>query len=229
MQKLKGISLISERKNRLKSLTGFDNSFRLPARLDPATRRRINDMAAQDLRRDIENRFATLRERFHYRRKDFEVMVDEGTAAIRTPDFEYSVSLEIDSEDPSSLSWIRKVEHLEDPDLVGDSKFQAAFEELFDTLACQFQSPAPIETIIDALEEKPPQGLKLDYDSSCTWCELWINGFPGHIRIEGDQLHLRGGSSLPPAALAELLSQIRSWVTGTPSSLKVIESHGDSD
>src|SRR5204863_8467 len=82
----------------------------------------------------------------------------EGRAAIRTPDFDYHVSVCLDPADPTAVLWQRQVTHLQNADALYGPAFQAVFGSLFTELA--FESPAPtdVEELIDQIEEKRPVG-----------------------------------------------------------------------
>ena len=172
----------------------------------------ILGMADEDLRADIEKYFALLRDHFNYRRKDLEVSRDEGLGVIRTPDFEYSIQAFVDAQDTSNVLWRRELRLRRLPDVLTSVPLQAVFGEVFESLVCELVGPLELEAIIDSIEEKRPAGVRLNYDSQCCWCELFVEKTGGRIRIERLQLIISGtggGVGFGLSALLALLSSLQ--------------------
>ena len=175
----RAIRLRSESSERVKSL-------------EKRERKNIEEAARAQLEADVEKVFASVRERLGYKRRDLEVVRGDDYATLRTPDFEYSIQVEPDPETPGSIRWSRELSKIAHLELLEREAFQALFQDSFETLVCELGTQAPIAAIIDRIEEREPPGVRIDYDSRCTWCEVSLDRFPGIFRWEKSQITVRG-------------------------------------
>jgi Caspase domain len=204
------VRLCAEARDRVKELSGYRKGFRLPDRATPSSERFVAGLAADDLDGDTARTHGLIREHFGYKRRDVEVVpATEGRASIRTPDFDYHVSIRLDSADPTAVLWQRQVTHIQSADALYGPAFQAVFGTLFTELA--FESPAPtdVEELIDQIEEKRPEGVKLSYPSDCAWCDLYFVGFPGAVRVERDSLRITAPTAQTGPALVKIFLEFQ--------------------
>src|SRR5947209_11137092 len=204
------VRLRAEARERVKELTGFRKGFRLPDRATPSSERFIAGLAAEDLDADTARTHGLIREHFGYKRRDVEVVpATEGRASIRTPDFDYHVSVRLDPADPTAVLWQRQVTHVQSADALFGPAFQTVFGALFTELA--FESPAPtdVEELIDQIEEKRPEGVKLSYPADCAWCDLYFAGFPGAVRVERESLRITAPTAQTGPALVKIFLEFQ--------------------
>jgi len=153
----------------------------------------------------LEARFARVRETFGYKRVEMKVERVEGSGTLRTPDFEFHVSVTpIDDE----LHCAQEVTPSRDRSLFQREDFQSAFADLYDEMVGELSAQTDLAGLIDRLEEKPSADLRLDYDSRCRWAELRLAQFPGLIRLEPKTFRIQMPGGIPPAIVGELLDQV---------------------
>ena len=103
----------------MKDLAGYRKSHTLPDRANDWARKYVNRIAAADIKADLDNMFDMVREQFGYKRKDLDVSAErDGLGFIRTPDFEYTVSLEVNPDEPTEVIWRREIGRLSGPEFV---------------------------------------------------------------------------------------------------------------
>jgi hypothetical protein len=189
----------SERVNRLKVPGGLRQAEKAS--------RALSEWLLPELQADLDRVHARARECFGYKRRDMNAeMEPTGSAKLTTPDFEYSVTVELDPEDPGLVRWRRQA-------VCGfahrpqDSRLADVFGDDLDSVEYRFEQPIPIADVIDRLEEQASAGIRLDYDSLCRWCEIGIEGFPASVRLENRLLIIRprAGSGLSLREILDIL------------------------
>src|SRR5581483_10294866 len=116
----------------------------------------------------------------------------EGAGALRTPEFDYLVTVALAEDDPAAVIWRREVTHLRAPDLLRRPTFQAAFGSAFQALSFEYAAPLDVEGLIDRLEDEKPAGVRFRCAADGSWCELDLAGFPGSVRVERNRLDILG-------------------------------------
>ncbi|HEX4592391.1 MAG TPA: hypothetical protein VH120_20845, partial [Gemmataceae bacterium] len=199
---LERIVLWSETRTRVKDLAGFEKTHHMPDRVRPATVRFIAAIAREDLQADLDAAYAAVREHLGYRRKDIVVPPPtDGSGGLRTPDFDYLISVSLSDDDPTTVVVRREVTHLQSADLLRRPAFQAAFGCGFQALSFEYAAPLGVERLVDRVEDDPPAGASVRCSADGSWCELELSGFPGTIRIEGNRLMIQGRRLGGPNAL----------------------------
>src|SRR5206468_390529 len=98
--RMKRVVFRAESNSKLKDLTGYRKSHNMPDRVNDWARKYVNRAAVADIKADLDNTFDMVREQFGYKRKDLDVSAErDGMAYIRTPDFEYTVTVEVNPDD----------------------------------------------------------------------------------------------------------------------------------
>ena len=92
--RMKRVVFRAESVGRVKDLAGYRKTHTLPERANEWARKYVNRVAAGDIKTDLDNVFDMIREQFGYKRKDLDVSAErDGFGFIRTPEFEYTVSV----------------------------------------------------------------------------------------------------------------------------------------
>jgi hypothetical protein len=203
LQPLKRGSLRGETTAKVKSLAGYRKFHRLPDRVNAGSRKFVAELAAEDVRADVDHTYAAIREQLGYKRRDVEGSADRGSGFVRTPDFEYSVSVDLADDDPTTVVWRREVAGIRNPEVVLGKPFQQTFGETFDTLVFEFTRPFDLEAWVDRIEEEVPAGLKLRCASDCSSCDVVITGFAGVIRLLRDRVEVQGRKTPGSKGLVE--------------------------
>ena len=214
LQPLTRASLRSEMTARVKSLTGFRKFHRLPDRVSPSARKFVSDLAADDVKADVDRVYAAAREHLGYKRRDVEGSADRGSGVVRTPDFEYSVSIDLSDDDPTTVVWRRQVAGIGNPAVVLGKPFQQVFGGTFDTLVFEFTRPFDLEAWVDRIEEAMPPGVKLRCASDCSTCDVMVAGFAGVIRVHRDRVEVQGQKAPGSQGLVEAFLRFQDVFSG---------------
>lgn len=209
------LALVAESQVKVRDLAGFRKSHRVPDGHSDQTQNFVWKIAVEDLNRDLDERFAEFREHFRFKRAQLTVQdPDKGSGAIVTPWFVYQVTVSHSADDPAGTVWRRQVAEFEDPDALLSTEFGKVFGRLFDTV--EFQPPAPIdmEDFIDTLEDRDDETIKLEYDRSASWCELYTERIPGCLLVECSRIALTTNRPELPARLLEAFFAFRNELTG---------------
>ncbi len=211
-ERLKRVVFRTESGGRVKELAGFRKSFQLPEIATPSARKFIAKCATDDLREDLNRLYESAREHLGYKRKDIDTAIDaEGTGTLRTPDFEYTIRLTLDKNDPTQVTWRREVGAFSDPGFLRGPGFKSLFGNLFDQLVFEFDQPVDVEAWIDRLEDNPQKGVKLHIESDGTACEITLAGLAGRMRIERSALTVRGRGHDSAGLLDQFLAFLRDF------------------
>lgn len=187
---------------KVKELSGFRKSFQLPNTASASSRKFIARTAVPDIKAELESVYDLSREEFGYHRKDLEMAAeDEGFGFLRSPDFEYTVAIELDEENPSQLHWRREVGRFADPNFVKSSGFAAVFGQRFDEMSFEFEKPIDVGDWIDRLDEHPPADARVRPNPDGTECEITLAGFTGQIILDRKTITIRGGPADPSGLL----------------------------
>ena len=211
-ERLKRVVFRTESGGRVKELAGFRKSFQLPEIATPSARKFIAKCATDDLREDLNRLYESAREHLGYKRKDIDTAIDaEGIGTLRTPDFEYTIRLTLDKNDPTQVTWRREVGAFTDPGFLRGPGFRSLFGNLFDQLVFEFDRPVDVEAWIDRLEDNPQKGVKLHIESDGAACEITLAGFAGRMRIERTALTVRGRGHDSAGLLDQFLAFLRNF------------------
>ena len=211
----------SESPGKVKDLAGFRKSHALPERANDWARKFVNRIAQPDLKADVDQMFDMIREQFNYKRKDLEVSAErDGFGFIRTPDFEYTVAVEVNADEPTSVVWRREVGRLNDPDFIRSENFAAVFGTAFDKLVFEFAEPVDVAAFVDRIEDKPPEGVKVSVASGSDVAEIKLAGHTGRIGLTRDAVTIEGRTGATAGLLDQFLVFMQKFRDlGVPKSL----------
>jgi hypothetical protein len=204
LKQLKRIVFRGESRDRFRNLAGFQKNFKLPDAATPSAQKWTYRLAADDLRAAVEEAYNGLREHLGFKRKDLESTVGaDGLGFIRAPTFDFSVSVSLDPDDPTSVIWRREVSQVTDPDVLRADGFRRVFGTVLDTLQFEFEKPIDVEELVDRIEDDPPPGVKVRVASDASACDVTVQGFAGQIHVERASLRIEGPPGLSPDSLVE--------------------------
>src|SRR5439155_66101 len=175
-------------------------------------RKYVNRSARPDIKADLDATFDMIREQFGYKRKDLEASAErDGLGFIRTPDFEYTVSVALNADDPAEVIWRREVGRLSDPDFVRSEPFAAVFGAAFDRLVFEFALPVNVAEFVDRIEERPLEGVKINVASGSNAAEVKLAGFAGRIAVTRTAVEIEGRSGATAGLLDRFLDFLRKF------------------
>ncbi|MFQ3593714.1 MAG: hypothetical protein SNJ82_11105 [Gemmataceae bacterium] len=192
--------LRGETRLRVRSLGGFRKFHRLPDRINEGSRRFVADLAAPDIQADVDQFYASIRELLGYKRRDVEGSADRGSGFVRTPDFEYSVSVDLAEDDPTVAVIRREVGGIQNPEVVLSGPFQQVFGDQFDTLVFEFLRPFDLEAWVDRIEEQMPEGVKLRCAPDASRVEITLPGVMGLVRLLRDRVEVQAAGPRGPTS-----------------------------
>ncbi|MBX9584682.1 MAG: hypothetical protein K2X87_30635, partial [Gemmataceae bacterium] len=160
-------------------------------------------------------------EQFGYKRKDLDVSAErDGLGFIRTPDFEYTLTVHVDPDDPTEVIWRREVGRLSDPGFVRSEGFAAIFGGMFDKLVFEFAVPVDVAEFVDRIEDDPPEGVKVSVASGSEAAEVKLAGFGGRITVSRTAVEIEGRAGATAGLLDQFLSFLRKFSgVGEPRAL----------
>jgi hypothetical protein len=200
LQQLRRVIFRTETRGKVKDLAGYQKGHRIPDQVTPSAEKFVARIAVDDVRGDVEETFNTLREQMGFKRKDLEAAAErDGQGFVRTPVFDYTVGVSLDSTDPTEVVWRREVSHIQDPALIRGPAFQAVFGTTFDTLIFEFTAPLDVAELVDRLEEDPISGVHVRSSIDASTCEITLDGFAGAIHVHADRLTITGRSATAAA------------------------------
>jgi hypothetical protein len=204
LKQLKRIVFRGEKRDRVKNLAGFQKSFKVPEAATPSSQKWTFRLAVDDLRATVEETYNALREHLGFKRKDLESTIGaDGLGFIRTPKFDFMVSISLDPEDPTSVVWRREVSQVSNSDVLGSDGFRKVFGSFLDTLQFDFEKPIDVEELVDRIEDDPQPGVKVRVASDGSACDVTVQGFAGSIHVERACLRVEGPPGLSPDSLVE--------------------------
>lgn len=207
---LKQLSLVKEQRSRVRDLLGFRRSHQVPREYSDPAQAFVGKIAADDIRRDLEERFSELRHSLKCRRIDLTVTdPSAGVGAIATPWFEYRVTASLDPERLTQVLIRREVTEFHETKKLKWSGFSAAFGSLFDTVEFRPDDPIDLTELVDWLEERSNPQVRLEYDSGLTQCRLVIEGVKGTLQVTSQSIALSVGRSCSPEQLLEAFALFR--------------------
>ncbi len=205
--RLKRVVFRTDSHGRVKDLTGFRKTFTVPDNNSPSNRKFIARLAAPDLKTDLDAVVAAARDHLDYKRKDIDLIADgDGVGTVRTPDFEYTVTADLDKADPSRVTWRREVGSFTDPAFVRGAGFDAVFGKLFDQLVFEFARPVEVDALIDRIEDSPPKGVKINVAADGGACDITLAGFAGRVVVDRTSLTVRGRAGNAAGLLDQFLA-----------------------
>jgi len=204
VKQLRRIVFRGQARDRVKNLAGFQKNFKLPEAATPSAQKWTYRLAADDLRARVEETYNALREHLGFKRKDLESTVGaDGLGFIRTPAFDFTLSVSLDPDDPTSVIWRREVSQVSDPDVLRADGFRRVFGNALDTLQFDFETAIDVEELVDRIEDEPPPGVKVRVASDASACDVTVQGFAGRIHVERASLRVEGPPGLSPDSLVE--------------------------
>ena len=132
---------------------------------------------------------------------------------IATPFFEYSVSVELDSDDPTQVLWNRTISKISDPSQIFCDAFDRVFAGVFDTIEISTGEPIDVTAVIDRIEQFDGRDFTATYDSDCTVCFVRVSGITTMIRITPSGVFISDQRVDSPTALLKSAMMIQTKLT----------------
>lgn len=201
LRTIKRVTLRAVTPGLIRNLRGFGKGHETPTRVNASANKFVARLASEEIKADLDAMFQAVRDAFGFKRKELEASHEGGAGYLRTPRFEYRVSVEQDPNDPAGIIWHREIAALKHLGLIGEPEFRTAFGSIFDILVMEFRKTIDVPRLIDRVEAGERKGVKVHCPSDAAWCEIAIGGFRGAIRIEPNAVRIEGRRAPPLPSL----------------------------
>ena len=212
------LALVSEQQGHVRNLAGFRKSHHVPDECSERSQAFVWRIAAGDISKDLDLRFADFR--CHLGLKRFQMKVSEpkcGFGNIATPAFRYQISAALCRDNPSAFTWKRQVFGFTTAESVLSASFSATFGTMFDTVEFAPAEPVDVESFIDWIEQQTDRQLEADYDRMATWCRLTA---PQHMAstmlIQSHAISLKTAAPCYPQSLLMSFFAFRELLPAIP-------------
>ncbi|WP_171471117.1 hypothetical protein [Frigoriglobus tundricola] len=210
--RMKRVVFRADSPGHVKDLAGYRKTHTLPDRANEWARKYVNRVAGPDIKADLDNTFDMVRESFGYKRKDLDVSAErDGLGFIRTPDFEYTVTVNVNEDEPSDVIWRREVSRLSGPEFVRSEGFRNVFGSMFNKLVFEFSAPVDVADFVDRIEDAPPEGVKVTVASDSGAAVVALAGFAGRVSVTRDAVTIEGQTGNPSSLLEQFLLFLRKF------------------
>ncbi len=175
----------------VKTLRGFKKSHHsVPDAVNPATSGFLAKLAAEELAEEAERVFQQAKALLRYKRKDVALDVECGAAVLSAKDFIFEIAYSLSEMAPSEYVVTRSLHSLKRADFLFLPECDSLFAGLFSEVVFLLVKGAPVEQVIDAIEELDTQRslLKVDYPSDCQHCIISVPGVEAEVRFDGREL-----------------------------------------
>ncbi len=164
----------------VKRLSGFQKHHTVPQRADDYHNAWIATLAHPELEGQLNDITRLLRTELNYKRKDIVAGLDGNTGMISTPTFTYTLTVELDPQNPMQIIWQREITEISKLDIIADPEFSEQIGDHYQQTQFHTASPVSIEALIDTLEEND---VDLDYPHDAATCTLLLPQIQGHILL----------------------------------------------
>lgn len=168
---------------RVRKLGGFAKHHHEPDSLNTAAQGFIQKVGTADVQRLAEGLHRDIRTLFNYKRKDFDYSCEDGTAAIKTPDFDVELRIHQSTDDPKSFVLTTEVTQLHTDSIASDERFHSCFNHHCDRLIIYFSQAIDLDHKIDQIEEIESLAGCLDYAPDASELELRLPALDLRIHV----------------------------------------------
>lgn len=142
------------------------------------------------LEQDLESVLRKIRGSLSIKRREIGYLIEDYSAALTTPLFEYSVRADLPEGSGADFHWVREVSFFDPNSALANTSLLAVFADEFDAILVRFAEALSIPDWIDSVEERQTPGVSIDYDLRCSWCELSSDSAATTLRLEGRELRI---------------------------------------
>ena len=174
-----------------------------------------------DIKADLDNTFDMVREQFGYKRKDLDVSAErDGIGFIRTPDFEYTVSVSVNPDEPTDVIWRREIGRLTRAGVRALGGVPRRLRHDVRPAGVRVRVPVDVADFVDRIEDAPPEGVKVGVASDANEAEIALAGFAGQVTVTPDAVTIHGRAGNPASLLEQFLAFLRKFAgLGEPKAL----------
>ncbi len=205
-----GCLLVGKQYGLLKHLSGFDKSrHTVPKFANDRARVFLGKICRRELEEWAEALYSDLRVELEYKRKEISLACSDGTALIRSKDFEIQRQYSLCEDDLQTYQISTELVFLGSFDLAITDAFNATVGSLFDRMRCEFITALEVETIIDSIEARSDSQISVNYPSSFQYCDCRIHELDAVFRFTSQFLEIRFPAFNVPKQIVDAFIQLR--------------------
>jgi len=189
---LSNVTLLSEEEGEVKSLPDFIKGYHhVPNRFSPVDSF-IKKCGSPIIKNEIEELGEQIQNGMSYKRKQFDVNIENGLGVIGTPDFTYSMEILQSNENPGEYILLRKLEGFENSQSILEEALNNIFSKHFNKLEFELLQRINVEEIIDTIDElEDNDDVCVKYSPSDTSiCTISIANLDTDIEVTADRLSI---------------------------------------
>lgn len=206
-----GIGFVGRGSGRVKNLEGFKKAHHtVPDAANAVTNAFLGKICERELGDEAEKLFQEVRVALDYKRKDIALSVTGPLAVLGAKDFTLEIFYALNERDPAQYDITTTLRGLMSLDLARTEAFGRIFGGRFTEISFNLKKGAPVETVIDAIEElDADDGLTVVYPSDYRDCTIRVEGVDAEVRFSGATLDILFPRAGGPAELVEAFAAIR--------------------
>lgn len=206
--------------HQVRTLSGFRKFHRVPDTVNKTTESFVRKIGSAEVEEEIDEVFELLRTKMDYSRQQLSSGIDSGAGSIITPDFDYNVSIGLDSEDPNTAVLRRELSNIKTPKLIDSSKFAEVFATKFSSLELTLKTEINVHEWIDRIEAHKKKGqlagISIDYPKDSSYCKIHFNDIGTTMTLFRSSCQISQRFVEPPAKLFNILLQAQQHLLASP-------------
>ena len=168
---------------RIRKLGGFQKHHHEPDSCNDAAQSFVRRAGHPDVQSAAESLHSDIRTLFGYKRREFDYSCEDGSAAIKTPDFELEIRVDQSPEQPKTYVLTTEITKLHNDATAQDERFHHCFTHHCDHLVVHFPVAIDLDRKIDTLEDIPELADCLHYAPDASEFELKLPQLDLHIQV----------------------------------------------
>ncbi|WP_269525538.1 hypothetical protein [Coraliomargarita parva] len=194
--------LYGRTEGRIRRLGGFEKHHHVPDSHHDAAQSFVRRAGHPEVQAAAERLHADIRSLFGYKRREFDYSCEDGSALIKTPDFELEIRIDQSPADPKSYCLSTEVTRLHNESIAADPRFHQCFNHHCNRLRIEFPEAIDLEAKIDRIEDIDELAGCLDYAPDASEFELKLPALDLRIEVTASAMEFQ---LLTLANLAKLM------------------------
>ncbi|HEV7282066.1 MAG TPA: hypothetical protein VGN57_17825 [Pirellulaceae bacterium] len=214
-------SLVGLKGGRVRDLSGYKKPKQPLGSGTRWEREFVQSAGVREVSEAAEALFEEIRSSFDFKRREVSFACDGPTASIRTPAFDVDLSLDQDQDDATRYVLSTQASAFRRPEIVSDPEFLRLFNERFDRVVIELETPLDVEAKIDEIEDSEALADQLEYDRDATWFALQLPGLPVRMHATASRIAFLSDGRRDLASLIQNASQAVAYLAGAGATLKL--------
>lgn len=191
--------LLGAKSQKVTRLSGFRKGHHVPDNVSSATKRFVATISEEDLKDHLDAIYRGLKDTLGYKKSEISIE----PRGFTTADFQYSVSIDLDPDDTSSVVWHHRVEKMVDRDVIFSDEFAAVFKAFIDTAEYELATEFDVSAFIELIEDLDSDEITVHEERGAEECEVRVKGFDGVLVVGPYSVRVTGVRNATPRQLLE--------------------------